>query len=126
MAEDEADVLASYFVETEQWRRILGGEADVVLGAKGSGKSAAYFLLIAREDELFDRGIAITAAENPRGQPAFEGLVTDPPASEEQFQNLWKLYFLTLIGDVLVDYEVHTPDADHVLVDLPRSDGHPR
>jgi len=115
VAEDEADVLSSYFVETEQWRRIFGGEVDVVLGAKGSGKSAAYFLLIARENDLFDRGIAITAAENPRGQPAFAGLITDPPATEEQFQNLWKLYFLTLIADVLVDYDIHTPDADHVL-----------
>ena len=30
IAEDEADALASYFVETEQWRKIISGEADVV------------------------------------------------------------------------------------------------
>ena len=29
IAEDEADALVSYFVETEQWRKIVSGEADV-------------------------------------------------------------------------------------------------
>jgi ABC-type lipoprotein export system ATPase subunit len=29
-----------YFVETDQWKRLLRGEVDIVYGPKGSGKSA--------------------------------------------------------------------------------------
>ena len=47
VAEDETAALAGYFVETDQWERILKGEIDVVRGEKGSGKSAIYSLLIA-------------------------------------------------------------------------------
>ena len=34
IAEDEVDDLESYFVETEQWRKILSGEVDIVFGSK--------------------------------------------------------------------------------------------
>src|SRR5207244_2703977 len=42
VSEQEVEELSSYFVETEQWRRVFAGEVDVVYGAKGSGKSAIY------------------------------------------------------------------------------------
>jgi hypothetical protein len=38
-AEEEAGELASYFVETEQWRRMLDGDVDVVYGANCAGKA---------------------------------------------------------------------------------------
>jgi len=98
IAEDEAEVLASYFVETDQWRKVFSGDADVVYGPKGSGKSAIYSLLRKKLPELKDKGIILAAGENVRGTPAFEDLVSDPPASEEQFRGLWKVYFLSLIG----------------------------
>lgn len=98
IAEDEADALGSYFVETDQWRKVISGEADVVYGPKGSGKSALYSLLRFRRDELRQRGVVPAAGENVRGAPVFEDLVADPPASEEQFRTLWKLYFLSMIG----------------------------
>jgi hypothetical protein len=71
VAEDEVDELSRYFVETDQWRRILAGEVDVVFGPKGSGKSAIYTSLVSRVDDLFDRRIVIVPGENPRGTPAF-------------------------------------------------------
>ena len=40
VAEDESDELSSYFVETEQWRKIIAGDVDIIYGPKGSGKSA--------------------------------------------------------------------------------------
>lgn len=57
IAEEEGDELEAYFVETDQWRKILTGEIDVVYGAKGSGKSAIYSLLQKRKPELNERGI---------------------------------------------------------------------
>ena len=94
IAEDEADTLVAYFVETDQWRKIISGEADVVYGPKGSGKSALYSLLRSKRKELLARGIIPAAGENVRGTPVFEDLVGDPPASKEQFRALWKMYFL--------------------------------
>lgn len=118
VAEDEIDALESYFVETDQWRRILTGEIDVVYGPKGSGKSAIYFLLLAHENQLFDRGIVLTAAENPRGTPAFKDLVEDPPTSEGEFRALWKLYLLSLVGTQLREYGVATSAAQRLIKEL--------
>jgi hypothetical protein len=115
VAEDEVAHLSSYFVETEQWKRVWNGEIDVVYGPKGAGKSAIYATLVARESNLFDRGVLIRAAESPRGAPAFAGLVEDPPATEAEFVALWKLYFLALIADVFVDYELASPQAQRVI-----------
>ncbi|RKE24332.1 hypothetical protein B0G76_8214 [Paraburkholderia sp. BL23I1N1] len=102
IAEDEGDHLHSYFVETDQWRRLLSGEVDIVFGAKGAGKSALYSLLVAKKDELrLGRRTLFLAAENPRGTPAFRDLTAEPPLSEEQFRGLWKLYFLSIAADYL-------------------------
>jgi len=112
IAEEEIEELARYFVETDQWKRIFGGDVDIVYGEKGSGKSAIYSLLTTRTDELFDRGIILVAAENPRGAPAFKDLVADPPASEQEFTALWKLYLLALIAETFREFGVSGSDAD--------------
>ena len=82
VAEDEVEQLSRYFVETDQWRRILAGEVDIVFGPKGAGKSAIYTSLVIREDDLFDRRILVVAGENPRGTPAFTDIVAEPPTSD--------------------------------------------
>ncbi len=104
VAEDETDALSAYFVETDHWSRLYRGDIDIVYGAKGAGKSALYSLLLSRNTELFDKNILLVAAENPRGAPAFKNLLEDPPASEREFINLWKLYFACLLHGLLVEY----------------------
>lgn len=126
VAEEEFQRLAEYFVETDQWKRILRDEIDIVYGSKGSGKSALYGLLLERKDALFDAGVLVLAAENPRDTPAFRELVVDPPATEREFEALWKLYFLCLLGQVLADYSVNTPEARRVLSALQDIDLLPR
>jgi len=59
VAEDEVDELASYFVQTEQWRLVESGQVDIVFGSKGAGKSAIYSTLLSRADEMFDQGILL-------------------------------------------------------------------
>lgn len=101
IAEDDTE-LHSYFVETEQWRKILKGDIDIVFGAKGAGKSALYSLLVSQKEVLrLGRRTMFLAAENPRGAPAFRDLTTAPPISEEAFRSLWKLYFLTIASNYL-------------------------
>lgn len=116
VAEEETNELGFYFVETDQWHRIYAGEVDVVYGPKGSGKSAIYTLLLSRADALFDRGILIAAAEDPRGAPVFKDLVADPPASETEFRHLWKLYFLSLVGRIFREYGIPR-DLAHQVTD---------
>lgn len=118
VAEDEIDELADYFVETNQWRRVYAGERDVVLGPKGSGKSALYSLVVKRGEDLLAREILVLPAENPAGTPAFEAVAADPPTSEDEFEGLWKLYFLSLIGDLLDDWKIDNGPARDVYAAL--------
>lgn len=111
VAEEEADQLGRYFVETDTWRRLFAGDIDVIYGAKGSGKSALYALLVQRKDELFDSRVVLIPAENPRGTTAFKDLVADPPTSENEFNGLWKLFFASLIGKAFDDYGIDVPAA---------------
>ena len=104
VAEEEIDDLRNYFVETHQWEKISDGSVDIVYGPKGSGKSALYFLLLSRLDDLFDQNIILIPAENPRGAPVFKDLVPDPPTTELEFVSLWKLYMLSLAAEQMNDY----------------------
>ena len=115
IAEEEGEQLSRYFVETDQWKRIFNGDVDVVYGSKGSGKSAIYSLLTARTDELFDRGIVLAAAENPRGAPAFKDLTADPPMSEKEFVALWRIYLLCIVVETLREFGVGGKDADELV-----------
>ncbi|WP_148239437.1 P-loop ATPase, Sll1717 family [Ruania zhangjianzhongii] len=118
IAEDERDDLSTYFVETENWRKVYDGEADVIFAPKGGGKSAIYSMLMSREDEFFDRGILLATAENPSGGTAFAEVETAPPTSEAEFVGLWKIYFLTIIAQKLAAYEVKSDSAERLLVKL--------
>jgi hypothetical protein len=117
-AEEEGNLLSAYFVETDQWQSIYAGDIDVVYGPKGAGKSALYALLLSRTSDLFDRGIIIVAAENPRGAVAFRDLVANPPANEAEFRNLWKLFFLVLVAHTLRDYGISPPKLREVIAHL--------
>ena len=118
VAEEERDDLASYFVETEHWRRVWAGDVDVVFAPKGGGKSAIYSMLVSRESDLFDRGILLAAGENPTGAPAFNEVSVEPPTSESEFVNIWKLYFLALIAEVLHEYDVTNEEAKRLIAKL--------
>jgi hypothetical protein len=118
IAEQEANALNKYFVETDQWTRILSGAVDVIYGPKGSGKSAIHALLLARENELFERGVLVVAAENPKGAPAFQDLKIDPPASEHEFVSLWKAYLLSLLGSTFRSFDLRSDAAKKVIAYL--------
>ncbi|WKX69936.1 P-loop ATPase, Sll1717 family [Streptomyces sp. XD-27] len=115
VAEEEAGELASYFVETEQWKQVWQDKVDIVYGPKGSGKSAIYATLAARESQLFDRNILISPAESPQGSPAFATLEANAVIDEDQFVGLWKVYFLAVIADTFADYDLRGPAAKLVV-----------
>ncbi len=118
VAEDETAELAKYFVETDQWSRMVKGDIDVVRGDKGAGKSAIYSLLLAREGEFFDRSTLLVPGEKPRGTPVFKDIIARPPTSEVEFVGLWKLYILALVGRKMREYAVKGAAADKLYAAL--------
>ena len=74
-----------------------------------------------KRDELLAQRIIPTAGESVRGTPVFQQLVADPPASEEQFRGLWKLYFLSLIGQVFKRIPIQNEAATTVTGTLERA-----
>lgn len=114
IAEEEADQLEHYFVETEQWRQILQGEKDIIYGMKGTGKSALYTLLLKREKYLQGRKIYLMSAEKLQGQPVFKDITQEPPTSERQFVGIWKAYFLQIVISKLQELEIKNKSLDSI------------
>lgn len=114
VAENEANDLQKYFVDTQQWKDVLSGRQDVVYGPKGSGKSAIYLLLQGSANQLFNRSILFVPIENVRGATAFRDIVIEPPTSEVEFVSLWKLYLIAVIGRTFDDYGVDNTHARKV------------
>jgi hypothetical protein len=65
-AENEMRDLANYYLETDQYLQALRGEAHLVVGRKGSGKSAIFLQIRDREREI-DRSKNIVVDLKPDG-----------------------------------------------------------
>jgi hypothetical protein len=116
VAEHEIQELSKYFVETDQWAKLFEGRVDVVYGPKGSGKSAIYYLLLDKENDLFEREVLLATAENPRSDPAFAEIKADFPPSEEEFVGLWKLYLCSVAALRARDKGIHNENLSDVLI----------
>lgn len=115
VAEHEANTLARYFVETDQWARIFKGEIDIIYGAKGSGKSAIYHLMMNKEGEFYDRDILLVPAENPDEDPAFGEIRSELPPTEDEFRSLWRLYLCSVAAVRARDAGVKNQQLQEVL-----------
>jgi hypothetical protein len=113
-AEEEAGNLRRIFVETDQWQSVNRGDVDIVYGSKGSGKSAIYSLLQEHRTVSLKRSRIVIPAENPRGATAFKDLETDPPVTEKEFVELWKIYLLCIIADVYPQYSIRNEHSNRV------------
>ena len=103
VAENESDKLSNYFISTQQWHSLYSGKSDVIFGAKGSGKSALYTLLLKRNKEFFDKNTILVSVERPTGKTVFSDINDEPPTAENEFVTLWKVYFIQLIINWLIE-----------------------
>jgi len=119
VAEDEKHELAQYFVRTSQWTKLENGEIDIVYGAKGTGKSALYSLLMNSADSFADKNVLLIPAENPLGASAFQGLIDESAEnSETNLSYVWKLYILQIISSKLRDLPDTSEIADRLVIAL--------
>jgi hypothetical protein len=99
-------VLTDAFVETDLWSRVYNGTINVVLGPKGSGKSAIYAQILRNAGALRRRHVIVVGAENPGDDPIFQAISQARELPVREFVGLWKLYFLTVVVSTLRDQRV--------------------
>ena len=99
---DEA--LDRYFVETEAFRALTLDRADVIAGEKGTGKTALYRVFSRRYTSIHEmKEVEVVPGFNPAGNPVFQRLAHMSPLTEGQYVTVWKAYFLSLIGNWLLE-----------------------
>ncbi|MGR3485467.1 MAG: P-loop ATPase, Sll1717 family [Paracoccaceae bacterium] len=124
VAELERELLGEFFFESVEWQKLIGGRLDLILGPKGSGKSALFFQLLNQEYELSERNILLVSSENPLGESVFSTLANEDIDSEEDFIRIWKLYFLVLTFDLCEKNGVNHEHLSHVRQLLVQADLH--
>jgi hypothetical protein len=99
---DEA--LDRYFVETEAFRGLTTNQADIIAGEKGTGKTALYRVFTKRYTTVPElKQVEVVSGFNPVGNPVFQRLAHMQPLSEGQYITVWKSYFLSLIGNWVLE-----------------------
>lgn len=105
--------LERYFVETETFRDLIQGKADVIAGDKGTGKTALFRILRDRFPLLPElKDIEVVAGFNPTGSPVFQRLTEGDALTEGQYSTIWKGYLLALVGNWLLDLEAPAQYTD--------------
>lgn len=98
---DEA--LETYFIETNAFRELISDKIDIIAGDKGTGKTAIYKILHQKYTTLpMLDATEVIAAFNPIGNPVFQKLGEHDIQAEGEYIRMWKLYFLSLVGNWLL------------------------
>ena len=98
---DEA--LETYFIETNAFRELITDKIDIIAGDKGTGKTAIYRILQQKYTTLPTLDdTEVIAAFNPTGNPVFQKLGEHAVQDEGEYIRMWKLYFLSLVGNWLL------------------------
>jgi len=96
--------LQAYFLETEIYWAFVNGKCDIISGDKGTGKTAIYKFIKERYRDIAQlENVELIAGFNDAGNPIFQRLSQVEPLNEGQYITVWKTYFLSLIGNFLLD-----------------------
>ncbi|MFC1958547.1 hypothetical protein ACFLV6_01315 [Chloroflexota bacterium] len=101
--------LNEWFVNTPAFGRVISDDISLVLGDKGTGKTAIYRYLV--ENQGFIEGIEeyiIVPTSDIQGIADFHQLLNIAQGSSDNFRQVWRLYFAILLGKSLIS-------ASHIL-----------
>jgi hypothetical protein len=94
--------LERYFVETTSFEEIINDEADLILGPKGTGKTAFFRHLSNPQAEIpVLQDVDIVPAFNTQGSPIFRQLSEDD-ISESSLRIVWFTYIVAMVGNHLL------------------------
>lgn len=98
LGKDEAEqeeYLRQYFLKTSQYNNALTGNKTVIIGRKGSGKSAIYKLL---QEELADQGnVVISITPDQYSWSALKDYREKGILPEQAHTNAWKMTLLSAV-----------------------------
>ncbi|HEX6488999.1 MAG TPA: hypothetical protein VF137_09060 [Candidatus Dormibacteraeota bacterium] len=103
VAENEADALSEYFIETASYRELLGSQLGVFVGRKGTGKTA-NMLLAANELAADRRNLIVVVKPSAYELQSVTNLVARFREIGEHgylIESLWKFLIYTEIAQVL-------------------------
>ncbi|MCX5722965.1 MAG: hypothetical protein NTX84_00285 [Nitrospirae bacterium] len=89
-------------IQTPTFEELLKDKIDLVMGCKGSGKTAMFRLCMDLSGEfLEDFNIALlNGADEQKQEPVFQRYIKEfEKYSEDDFQVFWKVYFIYLLND---------------------------
>ena len=98
-------LLKQHFVETSVFKKVVEDRVDVVAGDKDTGKTAIFLILSERYTSypaLDD--VEVVPAFNPAGTPIFQRLLETETLDEDQYIAVWKVYFLSLAGNWVLNF----------------------
>lgn len=95
--------LVEWFVNTNAFRRVTSRDITLVLGAKGTGKTAIYKYLI--ENQGFIEGLQehmMIPTSDIQGVADFHQLLSVSRGEAEDYRGLWKLYFAVILARTII------------------------
>jgi hypothetical protein len=96
--------LQNYFLITQPYLALINGEADLIAGDKGTGKTAIFqYIRRNYSNEPSLTGIEIVTGFNLAGEPLFRKLGNEGSLPEVQYMTIWKMYLLSLAGNWLLN-----------------------
>jgi len=103
VSENETN-LDEYFLETEAFKSVVAGGVDLILGHKGTGKSAIYRILVSENYNIPTlKDTMILPASNPSGTDVFRQIL-GTGKTEAEFRLLWTVYLAALVGNYICDF----------------------
>ncbi|MCA9994637.1 MAG: hypothetical protein KDE56_02745 [Anaerolineales bacterium] len=105
---EQDDLLKSCFIPHVALTETVNERVDIVLGAKGSGKSAIWVELFQNQDRYPQLSkVIISPATNPKGDPEFRDVLAaidqQVYPSEDDLRLAWRLYILGQVWKVIQD-----------------------
>ncbi len=103
VAAERDTYLVEWFVNTNAFRRVTSGDFTLVLGAKGTGKTAIYKYLI--ENQGFIEGLEehmMIPTSDIQGVADFHQLLSVSKGEAEDYRGLWKLYFAVVLARAIL------------------------
>lgn len=111
-------VLKEARIETSVFSGLVLDRIDLIRGTKGSGKSALFLIFsdYLRGDLYKNLKTVIVNGVEPQGDPIFQSFKdTFESLDEIQFQNFWRIYFISLIDK----YFIENPQYKHIISSWP-------